>query len=109
MRPDLIATLQAIAQQQTSPQAEWEKSHEIARSAACDKVFMALSPEAGPSVLRESSLVNSALKGLAFSVKDLFDVAGQATLAGSKVLKGVPVAHAAVSYTHLTLPTKRIV
>ena len=72
MRPDLIATLQAIAQQQTSPQAEWEKSHEIARSAACDKVFMDLSPAAGPSVLHEKSLVNSALKGLAFSVKDLF-------------------------------------
>ena len=101
MRPDLIATLQAIALQQTSPQAEWEKSHEIARSAACDKVFMALSPEAGPSVLRESSLVNSALKGLAFSVKDLFDVAGQATLAGSKVLKGAPVAHADLSLIHI--------
>ena len=92
MRPDLIATLQAIAQQQTSPQAEWEKSHEIARSSVCDKVFMDLAPAAGPSVLQETSLVNSALKGLAFSVKDLFDVAGQATLAGSKVLKGVPAA-----------------
>ena len=71
MRPDLIATLQAIAQQKTSPQAEWEKSHEIARSTVCDKVFMDLAPAAGPSVLQETSLVNSALKGLAFSVKDL--------------------------------------
>ena len=69
MRQDLIATLQAIALQQTSPQAEWDKSHEIARSAACDKVFMDLAPANGPSVLQEKSLVNSPLKGLAFSVK----------------------------------------
>jgi amidase/aspartyl-tRNA(Asn)/glutamyl-tRNA(Gln) amidotransferase subunit A len=94
MRPDLIATLRAIAQKETSPQAEWEKSHEIARSTACDKVFLNLSPAAGPSVLLEKSLVNSPLKGLAFTVKDLFDVAGQASLAGSTVLNGVPAAQA---------------
>jgi amidase/aspartyl-tRNA(Asn)/glutamyl-tRNA(Gln) amidotransferase subunit A len=92
LRPDLIATLQAIAQNHSSPQAEWEKSHEIARSTACDKVFLELSPATGPSVLQEKSLVNSALKGLAFTVKDLFDVAGQPTLAGSTVRQGSPAA-----------------
>jgi amidase/aspartyl-tRNA(Asn)/glutamyl-tRNA(Gln) amidotransferase subunit A len=93
MRQDLIATLQAIALKHTSPQAEWEKSHEIASSLACNKVFLDLAPAAGPSVLQEKSLVNSALQGLAFSVKDLFDIAGQPTLAGSTVLKGTPAAH----------------
>ena len=92
MRQDLIATLQAITLKHTSPQAEWEMSHEIARSAACNKVFLDLTPASGPAVLEEKSLVNSALKGLAFSVKDLFDVAGQVTLAGSTVLKGLPKA-----------------
>jgi len=42
--------------------------------------------------LQEPSLLNAPLKGLAFSVKDLFDVAGSPTLAGSVVLKGAPVA-----------------
>jgi amidase/aspartyl-tRNA(Asn)/glutamyl-tRNA(Gln) amidotransferase subunit A len=92
MRPDLIATLEALSTQQTSPLAEWQKSQAIAQSAACEKVFMALEPAAPPAFLQEPSLLNAPLKGLAFSVKDLFDVAGSPTLAGSVVLKGAPVA-----------------
>jgi amidase/aspartyl-tRNA(Asn)/glutamyl-tRNA(Gln) amidotransferase subunit A len=94
MRPDLIATLEALSTQQTSPLAEWQKSQAIAQSAACDKVFMALEPAAPPAFLQEPSLLNAPLKGLAFSVKDLFDVAGSPTLAGSVVLKGTPAAKA---------------
>jgi len=94
MRPDLIATLEALASQQTTPLAEWQKSQAIAQSAACDKVFMALEPAAPPAFLQEPSLLNAPLKGLAFSVKDLFDVAGSPTLAGSVVLKGAPAAKA---------------
>ena len=92
MRQDLIATLHALTAQQTSPLAEWEKSQDLARSTACDKVFMALAPSEPPALLREPSLLNAPLKGLAFSVKDLFDVAGSPTLAGSIVLKGQPAA-----------------
>lgn len=92
MRQDLIATLQALNTQQTSPMAEWQKSQELARSSACDKAFMALAPAEPPPFLREQSLLNAPLKGLAFSVKDLFDVAGSPTLAGSTVLKGRPAA-----------------
>lgn len=94
MRQDLIATLQALATQQTSPLAEWQKSQAIAQSAVCDKVFMALEPAKSPELLNEPSLLNAPLKGLAFSVKDLFDVAGSPTLAGSVVLKGAPAAQA---------------
>jgi amidase/aspartyl-tRNA(Asn)/glutamyl-tRNA(Gln) amidotransferase subunit A len=94
MRPDLIATLQALSPQQTSPQAEWEKSQELAQSSACDKVFLSLEPATAPALLSQPSLLNSPLKGLAFSVKDLFDVAGSPTWAGSLVLKGQPAATA---------------
>ena len=94
MRQDLIATLQALATQQTSPLAEWQKSQAIAQSSACDKVFMALEPAEPPALLNEPSLLNAPLKGLAFTVKDLFDVAGSPTLAGSAVLKGAPAAQA---------------
>jgi amidase/aspartyl-tRNA(Asn)/glutamyl-tRNA(Gln) amidotransferase subunit A len=74
--------------------AEWQKSQAIAQSAACEKVFMALEPASPPAFLQEPSLLNAPLKGLAFSVKDLFDVAGSPTLAGSVVLKGAPAAKA---------------
>ena len=94
MRQDLIATLQALATQQTSPLAEWQKSQAIAQSSACDKVFMALEPAESPELLNEPSLLNAPLKGLAFTVKDLFDVAGSPTLAGSVVMKGAPPAQA---------------
>ncbi len=94
MRQDLIATLQALATQQTSPLAEWQKSQAIAQSSACDKVFMALAPAESPALLSEPSLLNAPLKGLAFTVKDLFDVAGSPTLAGSVALKGAPAAQA---------------
>lgn len=94
MRQDLIATLQALATQQTSPLAEWQKSQAIAQSSACDKVFMALEPAESPALLNEPSLLNAPLKGLAFTVKDLFDVAGSPTLAGSVVLKCAPAAQA---------------
>jgi len=94
MRQDLIATLQAIHDKQTTPQAEWQKSQAIARSAACKEVFLSLAPAAEPACLKEKSVVNAPLKGLAYSVKDLFDVAGSPTLAGSTVLKGVPAAAA---------------
>lgn len=94
MRQDLIATLQALSAQQTSPLAEWQKSQELARSAACQHVFMALEPASPPALLQEPSVLNAPLKGLAFTAKDLFDVAGSTTLAGSLVLKGQPAATA---------------
>jgi amidase/aspartyl-tRNA(Asn)/glutamyl-tRNA(Gln) amidotransferase subunit A len=94
MRQDLIATLQSLSTQQTSPLAEWQKSQEIARSTACGNVFMALEPAQAPALLQEPSLLNAPLKGLTFSVKDLFDVAGSPTLAGSIVLQGATAAQA---------------
>ncbi|MES2482754.1 MAG: amidase family protein, partial [Pseudomonadota bacterium] len=42
--------------------------------------------------LREAGLVRSPLEGLPVSVKDLFDVAGEPTTAGSVVLRDAPPA-----------------
>ena len=42
--------------------------------------------------LRKAGIVRSAVDGLPVSVKDLFDVAGDVTRAGSKVLAGAPAA-----------------
>lgn len=44
--------------------------------------------------LRAAGLARSALDGVPVSVKDLFDVAGETTLAGSVVLEGAPAARA---------------
>ena len=44
--------------------------------------------------LRKSGIVRSAVDGLPVSVKDLFDVAGDVTRAGSKVLADAPAATA---------------
>src|SRR5580693_390847 len=44
--------------------------------------------------LRSYSVVPSPLAGLPISIKDLFDIAGQQTLAGSKALRDVPPAKA---------------
>lgn len=42
--------------------------------------------------VRKTSLVRSAIEGMVISVKDLFDVAGEPTTAGSVVLKSAPPA-----------------
>ena len=88
MRPDLIATLQALSLGQSTAQDEWSKSQEIAKSTACQDVFLSLEATEPPVLFNTPSLSHTPLKGLAFSVKDLFDVAGQSTLAGSKALIG---------------------
>jgi aspartyl-tRNA(Asn)/glutamyl-tRNA(Gln) amidotransferase subunit A len=45
-------------------------------------------------LLRGAGLVRSAIDGLPISIKDLFDVAGETTLAGSVALQGAPAATA---------------
>lgn len=52
----------------------------------------ALQAAAASDTLRKAGLTRSPLEGLPISVKDLFDVAGQTTTAGSVVLKGQPAA-----------------
>src|SRR5450830_993835 len=52
--------------------------------------------------LRNAGIVRSPIEGLPVSIKDLFDVAGETTLAGSVALRGYPVAtESAVVVKHL--------
>lgn len=84
--PDLIATLQALRKGQTSALAEAERSLAIAQSPACQHTFRLLTPDWLRAQARSTPSITP-LGGLAFSVKDLFDVEGQVTTAGSVVLE----------------------
>lgn len=86
MTPDLTATRQAITQGRTNARDAMDRSMEIARSPTCEHAFLKLihgDPAAGPA---------GPLGGLAVSVKDLFDIAGQTTAAGSAALADAPPA-----------------
>ncbi|SFB97265.1 aspartyl-tRNA(Asn)/glutamyl-tRNA(Gln) amidotransferase subunit A [Polaromonas sp. OV174] len=99
---DLHATRQSLLAGQTHLQEIFEQASSIAQSEACRHVFMpgsaespllgALEPEAPPtSVFGDPALP---LAGISVSIKDLFDVAGQTTAAGSTVLAGAAPAKA---------------
>ncbi|RZL63951.1 MAG: amidase [Variovorax sp.] len=90
---DLHAIRRALLAGQTHARAEVERAIAAAESAACAHVFTR--PQFDEA--RQAAAAappNSRLGGLAFSVKDLFDIAGQPTPAGSVVLAHTPAARA---------------
>ena len=87
MKADLIATRQAIQDGSTTPQALAQACLDVAQSPACKHAFMQLTPDALQQTARLPQVAQSPLAGLAVSIKDLFDVQGQVTQAGSIVLK----------------------
>jgi amidase/aspartyl-tRNA(Asn)/glutamyl-tRNA(Gln) amidotransferase subunit A len=92
MHPDLIATRQAIREgRRTSPEVAQE-CLAIATSAACESVFLQLTPDSLRSCAAQAGIHNSPLAGLPVSIKDLFDVQGQVSAAGSTVLAQAPAA-----------------
>ncbi|NMM07158.1 MAG: amidase [Polaromonas sp.] len=99
MPSDLHATRQAIQSGQTSARQVFERAAGIANSAEGQYVFM---PGSAPSLLlttpapQPSAFNDPAqpLAGIPISIKDLFDVAGEVTAAGSTVLAGVAAAAA---------------
>jgi aspartyl-tRNA(Asn)/glutamyl-tRNA(Gln) amidotransferase subunit A len=88
MHTDLTTTLNLIRQGQARPEEEWEKSRDKANSEACRHVFIDAKLETSPWTSKGLNLQNRHLSGLAVSIKDLFDVRGQGTRAGSQVLAG---------------------
>lgn len=87
---DLHATRQAMTAGQTSPRQVIEQALATAQSDACRHVFMPGSPQ-NHAGMAENPVADAAglpLTGIPVSVKDLFDVAGQTTAAGSTVLAG---------------------
>ncbi len=93
-QPDLHATRQAILNGQTSPAEQAELSLSIARSPACEHVFRQLTPHELLGTANKPDITRQPLVGLSVSIKDLFDVQGQVTAAGSVVLaEAAPAQH----------------
>ena len=83
---DLTATRQRLQGGHSTPRAELEQCLEAAQSAACDHAFVRLSPESARTTLVQGDSNQRPLAGLSVSAKDLFDIAGQPTAAGSTAL-----------------------
>ena len=91
-QPDLHTTRQALLNGQTSPAEQAERSLAIARSPACEHVFLQLTPDSLTRTASEPGIAQRPLAGLSVSIKDLFDVQGQVTASGSVVLANAPAA-----------------
>ena len=92
MHPDLTDTRRRLSAHQTTSEAEIEKAIVIAASDSCRHAFLTPTWEQARSTAASPDISSTPLAGLAVSVKDLFDVAGQRTGAGSMILKDAPVA-----------------
>ena len=86
--PDIQSTLLTLVPKHTSAADLLASALGIAQSPACRHVYIT---DVGPMPLPSQG---GPLAGMPVSVKDLFDVAGQVTKAGSKVLKNAPAAAA---------------
>lgn len=93
MRPDLHATRLSLLAGASDARTEMEHSIAAASSPACEHAFTRPMFE---EARQAAALAQPAqrLAGLAFSAKDLFDLAGQPTPAGSVVLAHAPSARA---------------
>lgn len=91
MRTDLHATRLSLIAGDTDARTEIERSIAAAESSACKSAFLRpMFDEARREAA--TATLHQPLAGLAFSAKDLFDVAGQPTPAGSVVLANAPAA-----------------
>ena len=91
--PDLTATRRALLAGRTTAPQQIERAIALAQAPACAHAFLLTSFDAARRVAAAAP-AQSPLAGLAVSVKDLFDVQGQPTPAGSKVLAHSPPASA---------------
>lgn len=92
MHPDLHTTQHLLRTGQTHPQAEIERAIDAAQSASCSHVFLERMFDEARAVAGTPDIREKPLAGLAVSIKDLFDVAGQTTSAGSIALRDAPPA-----------------
>ncbi len=83
---DLLATRERLLAGQTRPPAEIERAIAAAVAPACRHAFVQTDFDGARAQAAAADPVRQPLAGLAVSVKDLFDVAGQVSRAGSIVL-----------------------
>jgi aspartyl-tRNA(Asn)/glutamyl-tRNA(Gln) amidotransferase subunit A len=91
---DLIHVRRSIRSGQRSSIQEMDSRIAAAQAPECAHAFLKTSFDTARATAALGGIENLPLAGLAFSVKDLFDVAGQTTTAGSTVLDGAPPAKA---------------
>ena len=102
MPADLHTTRARLREGTTSAADELARTLEIARSPACEHAFLKLHPEMARHAAALPAHRERPLAGLAVSVKDLFDIQGDVTAAGSAVLADAPPArHDAVAVARL--------
>lgn len=92
MLPDLHTTLHKLRSGQTHPLAEIERAIDTAQSARCNQVFLKSMFNEARTLASTPNIGDKPLAGLAVSIKDLFDIAGQTTSAGSIALRDAPPA-----------------
>ena len=89
---DLCATRHAIRVGQSSVSAEMDTAIAVAQGEASQHVFLKTMFDQAREFAAAPGMAARPLAGLAVSVKDLFDIAGQTTAAGSMALADAPAA-----------------
>ena len=89
---DLLATRNRIRSGQSSVKDAMDLAISVAVSGACRHVFLKPMFDQARAAVTDGAIGRTPLAGLAVSVKDLFDIAGQTTAAGSVVLADAPAA-----------------
>lgn len=92
MLDDLLTTRRRLSAGDTHALAELERNIDSARSAACAHAFLKTTFESARAAATDPASLSRPLMGLAVSVKDLFDVVGEVTTAGSTLLRDHPPA-----------------
>jgi aspartyl-tRNA(Asn)/glutamyl-tRNA(Gln) amidotransferase subunit A len=87
MKSDLIATRQALKEGSMHPLEVAQACLDVAESDACRHAFRLITADTLRNTAAQANAPSHALAGLAVSVKDLFDVKGQNTAAGSSILQ----------------------
>ncbi|WP_298211382.1 amidase [Acidovorax sp.] len=92
MLADLITTRDQLRAGTTTAPAELERCIKAAQAPSNTHSFVRTLFDAARTTVVQRDLAHLPLAGLAVSVKDLFDIAGQATPAGSTALADAPAA-----------------
>ncbi len=84
--PDLHSTRERLRLGQTSAVAELERCIDVAQSKTCEHVFLQTLFNQARASAADPTQAALPLAGLAVSIKDLFDIQGQVSTAGSTAL-----------------------
>jgi aspartyl-tRNA(Asn)/glutamyl-tRNA(Gln) amidotransferase subunit A len=102
MLEDLLSTQHRLAAGATHAADELERSFDCTGTSAYPHVFLKTSFDLASVAAANPANLERPLMGLAVSIKDLFDVAGEVTTAGSVLLQNsAPAQRASAAVAHL--------